>query len=309
MNSYMPIVAREPAVSAVGGENVKETAPISSEHRDAFAQLATYGKLPGQDVELRFVPIHDLHRRRVTTFFCSPVFCVEEAPVIYGYGAFQGIDQRDLPFIDRAILAHAVKFARKLASAGTVAAIGTSVHFSTLASSRGRQLYQQALRAAGVSDCPFLALKVEDVPPGISPAELAEVLAQVRPYVKRIFVHLPDTETAIHRCDYLGAAGLVLSLPSRPTPMMIMGTAKWLLRECAVQTAHSCIDHVDNDETLELITAAGIRFGAGPVFGSREFRGDAHPSSVEYYMAEIARPKGRENKGPLVREMQAETRV
>jgi len=298
MNSFTSEPVGRPVVGMDFDEIGEIAAPIPSEYRDAFAQLATQGKLPGQDVELRFVPIHDLQRRRVTTFFCSPVFCVEDASLIYGYRAFQGIGSRELPFIDRAILAHAVKFARKLANAGTVAAIGTSVNYATLASPRGREVYQKALCAAGVSDCPFLMLKVEDVPAGTSAAELAETVNLLRPYVKRIFVHVPDTETALHSANYLGASGLVLSLPPRPSRMMIMGAAKWLLNECTVQEAHSCIDVIDDDETLELIRAAGIRFGAGPVFGSREFRGDAHPSAVEYYMAEIARSSARDGAPP-----------
>jgi hypothetical protein len=298
MNSFTPEPVGQPVVGMDFDEISKIATPIPPESRDAFAQLATQGRLPGQDVELRFVPIHDLQRRRVATFFCSPVFCVEDVSLIYGYRAFQGIGSRELPFIDRAILAHAVKFARKLANAGTVAAIGTSVNFVTLSSPGGRDLYQRALCAAGVSDCPFLVLKIEDVPAGTSAAELGEIVNFLRPYVKRIFVHVPDTETALHSANYLGASGLVLSLPPRPSRMMIMGAAKWLLRECTVQTAHSCIDVIDDDETLELIRAAGIRFGAGPVFGSREFRGDAHPSAIEYYMAETARSAARAGAAP-----------
>ena len=91
MNSFTSEPVGRPVVGMDFDEIGEIAAPIPSEYRDAFAQLATQGKLPGQDVELRFVPIHDLQRRRVTTFFCSPVFCVEDASLIYGYRAFQGI--------------------------------------------------------------------------------------------------------------------------------------------------------------------------------------------------------------------------
>jgi hypothetical protein len=268
---------------------------LAPQDRDAFAQLATHGKLRGQNVELRFVPIHDLQRHRLTTFFCSPVFCVQDQPIIYGYRAFQGIGPRELPFVDRSILAHAVKFARRLAGAGTVAAIGTSVNFETLAWEKGRELYQRALRAAGVADYPFLVLNIENIPEGTQPTRLGEIIAAVRPYVKRIFVHLPDAETSLQHCGHLGVAGLTLSLPPRPTRVVAMGMAKALLRECEAQGAHSCIDHVDDNATLELMTLAGVRFGAGSAFGDREFHGDADPADVEAYMAEASRSSESES--------------
>lgn len=277
------------ASGAVRGSPEMPFRATSAEGRVDYTQLATEGALPGENIELHFVPIHDLERRRVTTFFCSPVFCVEEAPIIYGYRAFQGVGARDMPYIDRAILGHTVKFARKLAQAGTVAAIGTSVNYATLSWPKGREIYEQALKAAGVGDCPFLLLKIEDVPSGASPGELAEVVAHVREYVKRIFVHIPDMETSIQRCGNLGVSGLVLSLPPRPTRMSVMAASKWLLRECEAQTAHSCVDYVESEETLDLVRVAGVRFAAGTALGTTAFCGSAHPQSVEYYMAEVRR--------------------
>lgn len=260
--------------------------PAVPQDRDMFAQLATHGSLPGHNVELRFVPIHDLQRHRVTTFFCKPAFCVQNAPIVEGYKALEGIGVRDLPFVDRAILAHAVKFARRLAASGTVAAIGTSVHFETLAWSKGREIYQHALRAAGVADYPFLVLNIEEIPTGVAAARLAEVVAAVRPYLKRIFLHLPDTETSVQHCGHLGIAGLTLSLPPRPTRVVAMGTAKWLMRECDAQTAHSCVEDIDSEMAQEIMTLAGIRFGAGAALGSQEFHGDARPADIEAYLAE-----------------------
>jgi hypothetical protein len=265
------------------GENA---AVLPLENRDKFAQLATHGRLPGHNVELRFVPIHDLQRHRVTTFFCTPAFSVEAAPIVHGYKALEGVGVREMPFIDRAILAHAVKFARRLAAAGTVAAVGTSVHFETLAWSKGREIYQHALRAAGVSDYPFLVLNIEEIPTSVSAARLAEVVAAVRPYLKRIFLHLPDTETSVQHCGHLGVSGLTLSLPPRPTRVVAMGTAKWLMRECDAQTAHSCVKEIDSETAQEIMTLAGIRFGAGTALESREFHGDAHPADIEAYLTE-----------------------
>jgi hypothetical protein len=275
-----------------------DIAVLPSQDRDAFAQLATLGRLPGQNVELRFVPIHDLKRHRVTTFFCTPVFCVQDAPIIYGYRAFQNIGVRELPYIDRAILAHAVKFARRLAAAGTVAAIGTSVHFETLAWSKGREIYQHALRAAGVADYPFLILNIEDVPEGVASGKLAEVVASVRSHVKRVFLRLPNTETSVLHCGHLGISGLTMTLPPHATRVAAMGTAKWLLRECEGQNAHSCMDGVDSETSRELMVLAGIHFSAGSAFGTRDFHGDANPADVEAYMEEASRVEANENGKP-----------
>ena len=279
-------------------DSTPDIAALPLQDRDAFAQLATQGRLPGQNVELHFVPIHDLKRHRVTTFFCTPVFCVQDAPILYGYRAFQNVGVRELPYIDRAILAHAVKFARRLAAAGTVAAIGTSVHFETLAWSKGRELYQHALRAAGVADYPFLILNIEDVPDGVASGKLAEVVASVRPHVKRIFLRVPNTETSILHCGHLNVAGLTMTLPPRATRVMAMGTAKWLLRECEAQGAHSCVDGIDSEASRELMMLAGVHFGAGTAFGTQEFRGDAQPGDVEAYMAEASRTAANENGKP-----------
>jgi hypothetical protein len=292
------MVMSPPEQDAPAGADSDDIAALPHEDRDALAHLATHGKLPGQNVELRFVPIHDLQRHRVTMFFCEPVFAVQNAPIIHGYRAFQGLGPRELPFVDRAILAHAVKFARRLAGAGTVATIGTSVNYETLASPKGRELYQQALRAAGVADHPFLILNIENLPEATGSARLAEIVAAVRHHVKRIFVHLPDMETNVQHCGHMGIAGFTLTLPPDSTRVSAMGAAKWLLRECEAQQAHSCIDCIDNEEMVELMTLAGIRFGAGSAFGRQEFRGDTHPAEIESFIAEAGRDAGSEGKFP-----------
>jgi len=275
-------------------DSVPARGTASTLDRDAFTLLATHGRLPGQSVELRFVPVHDLQRQRVTTFFCTPV---SDASAAQGYQAFQNVGARELPFIDRAILAHAVKFARKLAGAGTVAAIGTSVHFETLASPKGCEIYQHALEAAGVADHPFLILNIEEVPAGAAAVRLIEAaVSAVRGHVKRIFLRLPNNETSVLPCGHLGISGLTLALPPQATRVVAMGVAKWLVRECEAQSAHSCIDRIDSEETLELMTLAGIHFGAGPVFGPEEFRGDARPEDVEAYLTEHNRAETGERR-------------
>lgn len=281
------------------GAPSREPAIISSEKRAAFVQLAAQGRLPNQRAELRFLPVHDLWRHRVKTFFCSPV--LRGASEVQGYGAFQDMTRHDSPFVDRAILAYAIKFARRLAASGTVAAIGTSVNFETLAWSSGRKIYCQALRAVGVADFPFLILKIDNVPSGILPSRLAEIVSAVRPLVKRVFIRLADCETLTQQCGRLGACGLVLSLPPGATPMPVMGAATWLVQACQAQNALSCMDRIDSEEALELVRLAGVRFGVGEAFGAPAFRGDAEPAAVEEFMEDVASAAPDDRKSASLR--------
>jgi hypothetical protein len=265
------------------------------EPRDAYAELAMRGALPSQHVELSFAPVHDLVRGRSTTFFCMPAFCIAGAPVITGYRAFENVDKRELPYLDRAILAHALKFARRLGQAGVYTAVGVPVSFETLVASRGREIYREALRAAGVPDYPFVVLTIRDVPAGITASRLAEIVDSVRPLAKRVFVHLPDAETAPLNSGHLGADGFILSLSPRQTPAQIGRAADWLNHMCEIQTALSCIDQIESASALETVKAASIRFGQGAVFGPTEFRADSSPIEIEAFMRSAARSGGGAN--------------
>ena len=242
------------------------------------------------------MPARDLRNNRVSAFFCSPVAGPPGATRVQGYQSFQGMSRHDWPLIDRAILSYAMKFARKLAARGIVAAVGTSVNFETLAWSQGRKIYCQALRAIGAGEIPFLILKIEDVPSGTLPGRLAEIISSVRPLAKRVFVHLPDCDIPIHQCGHLGASGFVLSLPPRPVSATTSGVSSWLARTCEIQNALSCVDHIDSDAALARVRQAGVRFGAGRVFGHPEFRGDADVAAIDAFMDEeghsASRPQG-----------------
>jgi hypothetical protein len=288
-----------PTTTASAAPVADDAPSVSAEKRVALVQLASQGRLPEQNIELSFVPVHDLRQRRVSAFFCSPVSDVPGASRAYGYRAFQRTDRHEWPLVDRAILAYAVKFARRLTASGIVAAVGTSVNFETLAWSQGRKIYSQALRAIGASDFPFLILKIDDVPAGTPPSRLAEILSAVRPLVKRVFVHLPDCDIPTHQCGHLGAFGFVLTLPPRSTPAGAHAVSNWLARASEIQTAVSCVDHIDNDAILARVRQAGIRFGAGNVFGGREFHGGADPAVIGAFMEEAVRlgPRERDASG------------
>ncbi len=271
------------------GAATNESIRPGRESRDSYSELALRGRLPGQNVELLLEPVHDLLRGRSTTFFCTPAFCVDNAPVIRGYKAFQGVSQSELPYIDRAMLAHALKFARRLAQSGVYTTIGTPVSFETLTWSRGREFYQEALRAAGVPDYPSIVLSIGNLPLGITVSRLAELIGYLRPFAKRIFVQLPEADSSLLGSGYLGANGFVLSVPARQSQAQIERVAAWFARACEAQTALSCMDQIDNSDELGVVRRASVRFGLGSVFGPTQFRGNAEPIEIESFMRAAAR--------------------
>jgi hypothetical protein len=284
-----------PANEESGDDDALET--NVRESRDVYSELALKGQMPNQNVELLFHPVHDLLRGRSTTFFCTPAFCVGGEPVIHGYKAFEGASPRDLPFIDRAMLAHSLKFNRRMAQAGVFTATGTYVSFETLVNARSREIYQEALRAAGVPDYPSLVLCIKDLPAGITASRIAELVAYLRPLTKRVFVHLPNAETPVLNCGYLGANGFVLSQPARQTPAQTERNAMWLARVAESQTALTTIDQIESDSELEAIHRTPVRFGMGPAFGPTLFRGSSEPIEVESFMKAAARAAQGESRG------------
>jgi hypothetical protein len=287
---------RDGANDAIEDGAPEQTRGSSTSSRDDYSELALRGQLPNQNVELLFHPVHDLLRGRSTTFFCTPAFCVGGEPVISGYKAFEGISQRDLPLIDRAMLAHTLKFARRLSQAGVFTATGAYVSFETLVWSRGRELYQEALRAAGVPDCHSIVICIKDLPVGITASRIAELVAYLRPLAKRVFVHLPNAETPVLNCGYLGANGFVLSQPAKQGPAQIERMAGWLAKVAEAQTALTTIDQIDSEGALEAVRRTSVRFGMGPVFGPTLFRNSSEPIEVESFMKAAARAAQSEGR-------------
>jgi hypothetical protein len=245
--------------------------------------LARDGVYLEQGVELTFFPVHDLRRRAVSTLFCAPAF----AGAIFGHQAFQQLKQAELPFIDRAILTHSLNFARRLGEAGIMMAVGVPVSFETLAWSKGRQIYQWALRSAHVADQPQLILKIEDIPPGTPADRIAQVVSSLRPFCKHIFVHLPNDHIELGMTGRMGASGLVLSLQRRAALPEILADSRYLSRVAVAQGAMSCIDHVESDEALHVVRSAGIRFAAGNVFGGQTIAGTAALDEVRDVLGRI----------------------
>lgn len=242
--------------------------------------------VPREPIEMRFVPVHDLRRNCVSTFFCTPAVSIGGTHLLYGYKAFQHQSPREFPIIDEALLRFSMLFSQRLKDEGVVAAVGTSVHFETLAWPKGREAYISALKEAGAARDPYLLLKIEEAPGGVPASRLADLVSAVRPFVRRVFVHVPDMDSGFDGTQ-VGATGFVASMPSRPTRPIIAAVAKSLMRICEHQMALACIDSIRSEEALSLVRAIGVRFAAGSVFGDVPLKWNDSVDTVRSQLPQI----------------------
>jgi hypothetical protein len=265
-----------------------ERAP-DGERQNLIAEATRFGSIvrngydPEQGVELIFFPVHDMQKRTVSTLFCAPSF----AGALFGHQAFQNLSLAELPYIDRAILLHALAFANRLAEAGVLVDVGAPVSFETLAWTKSREIYQSALRGADTAHHPRLVLKIEDIPSDTPMEQIARAVSSLRPFCKHISVQLPNNRFDGLSTNRLGASGLVLSLQRRAALPETLADSKWLVRMAQLQNAASCIDHVESDEALSVVKSAGIRFAVGNVFGGETLRGTAIREDVHQVLGRI----------------------
>jgi hypothetical protein len=225
-----------------------------------FVQPEKAAARRGARFEPGFLPMLNLQRESPTIFQCG-VIDRRDGHTLFGAAALKDYDPKARPEVDVMMLEYSLGIARQIVPSKFAAAICTSVSYETLAWSKGRQLYQNALRNVG--DAPLLIVKIEDVPPGTPGSRLAELVAMVRPFVKRVFVQLPCSDIGLMQNGHIGAAGLCMTLPANATPPAMVRLAAWLNRAANAQQAISCVEGVDNAKDLPLLRAAGVRFAAG----------------------------------------------
>lgn len=239
-----------------------ESARFPGRNPDPLAHLAQ-SALPGfEGLKSGFLPMFNIQREAPPIYMCGAV-ARRHGQILFGPAALRDCAPKDRPSLDEAMLEYSLGFTRQVVPTKFTAAISTSVSFETLAWSRGRQLYQRALRNADAMNNPFLVVKIDDVPPGTPAARLAEIVATVRPFVKRVVLHLPGTDIGLMQSGQIGAAALCATLPAAATPPAIVRFATWLNRTAMDQQALACVDGIDNPNALPLLRAAGIRFAAG----------------------------------------------
>jgi hypothetical protein len=225
-------------------------------------EVAATGEWPAADFALRFFPVYDLQRHRVTALFCLPIYGIA-GESIHGHRAFNDLSMEAWIALDCAILRHALAFSGRLASAGIVVAVAASVGFRTLCDPVGRMTYRDTLRITRAGERSSLVIKVEDVPDTASGRRICEIVSSVRTLSPRVWVHLPGSHVSLDGREPLNAAGVVLSMPAR-LPMHGMTTeARWLARTANLQSAFACMDHVDSFAEYDIARACGIRFVAG----------------------------------------------
>ncbi|MEJ0027139.1 MAG: hypothetical protein WDN01_14010 [Rhizomicrobium sp.] len=224
---------------------------------DPLARLA--GGHPACDgTSLGFLPVYDLRRGTASTFLCTPM---SVAPV----GQRDGIDPRARLSLDEAMLKQCLLLTREISGRRLTAAAAAPVGFETLASSRGRRLYQLALRSADAADNPFLVVKIEDVPPGTPAARLAEIVAAVRGHARRVFVQLPDADARLREGGRLGATGLFAKFPDEAAPAAMAALSQSLIRAAQAQHACAYAQNVHSALALGIVRRAGIRLASGRV--------------------------------------------
>jgi hypothetical protein len=219
--------------------------------------------LPGfEGLKSGFLPMFNIQRESPSIYMCGAVGR-RYGKMEFGPAALRCCSPKDRPSLDEAMLEYSVGFTRQIVPTKFTAAISTSVSYETLAWSRGRQLYQHALRALDAANNPFLVVKIDDVPPGTPASRLAEIVATVRPFVKRVVLHLPVCDVGLIQSGQIGAAALCATLPAYAKPPAIERFATWLNRTAMGQQALSCVDGIYDANALPLLRAAGIRFAAG----------------------------------------------
>ena len=158
---------------------------------DPLKRLADSG-VPGYDnLSTAFLPLINLKSNCASVFLCGALRQVTGG-ALFGPAALAGTPAQDRASLDEALLEYSNQFARHVIPTRSATAIATSVSYETLASPRGRRLYQQALRSLGVANNPFLLVKIEDVPAGLHAARCAEIVSLRPAFRRRVFVELQN---------------------------------------------------------------------------------------------------------------------
>jgi hypothetical protein len=232
--------------------------PLASPYSDSGLPAAM--TVPGcEDLQFAFLPVVDFVKRRTTSFFCEP-FRVSGSLSACGYREVSA-SLRTTFDLDAKLLRQATLFTEKFTRSGIYAGVATTVNYETLARPRSRNAYQELLRQARAADNPLLILAIEGLPKGIPAGRMADIVQCVRPFNRRVFVHLPDVQSAAAHLGIVGASGFVMALRRDAPHSQSDRIIKSLLGFCASQGALSCINRIEDDDLWKFALTSGIRFG------------------------------------------------
>lgn len=240
-------------------EEVREATPNFKlpERAERVQEIAE--RVAAENIQFGFLSIEDFRNNRTTALFCSP-FRRSPFGTEYGYQTIShSLD--DKLSLDLAALEQSLVLTRRLIQAGLFTAVGTPVHYETLSRPRWREAYQQKLREANVMDNPLLLLKIDAIPEGVASSRLAYLVHCIRPFTKRIFVHLAPRTLPLSQTGLLGASGFVCSLSRGLSADQVAEETNYLVRFCLSQGALSSIDNIETRAQWDLVRSAGARFG------------------------------------------------
>jgi hypothetical protein len=220
-----------------------------------------------RQIEIQLAPVYDLRRSAAHAVFCVPTTAIAGTPTFLGPCDIEQLSPSECLDIDARTLACARVTSRKLSAAGATTLVGASVNFMSLAWTRGRRCVHEALRNAETATNPNFALKIDDVPNGVRESRLAEIVSVMRPLVRHIFVHLRDGDDCPVFANGVGASAFVSSLPIKASLPAVAAMARTLVHMSQSQRALACIDRVDSNEALQIVSQAGIRLAMGRALG------------------------------------------
>lgn len=220
------------------------------------------GPLHAVGLKLRAFPVFDLRKGVASTFFCVPAR-ISSGGNKFGHWLLSEVGDVSRAAVDTELLSAAITYAARYDDAKVLAAIGVSVSFSTLVQADTRNAYLSAFARARDLKTP-LVVKIELVPQGTLAGRFAELVAYLRPFVRRVFVSVPDLRHRMWETGQLGAAGIGTLVAPEDGYDAITAKSQVLNRLCATQGAVAFMDGLVLPEAAEAAVAAGIRFGTGP---------------------------------------------
>lgn len=234
----------------------------TAQHEDSFQQqLRETLHSPNsceQSLSHAVIPLINLKNGRSSIELCTTA-CGQDGADLFAGPALGG-EGADHSELDETLLGYSLRLVQDHSERQSTIAVCTSVGFETLARSRSRQRYQYLLRAAAVASNPLFLVMIDGVPVGTPGSRLADVVASVRPFVRRVFVQLTDNESGAFENGNLGIAGICARMPDCLTALDHRLAV--LARVAKLQQALTAIHGVPSPALFSKLQKAGLRFAA-----------------------------------------------
>jgi hypothetical protein len=229
---------------------------------DALASESRIEAVSGwTDFKPGYIPLFHLRQKAPPIELCGPV-CFRQGKCLFGSDALRYCHPDYRPAVDAAMLRYSLTRLPEAVRGRDVSAIATGVSYETLAWSKSRHAYLEILRAARLSGDAPLIVKLDDMPKGTTARSLADILAVLRPLVRRVFIHLPDRDTGLTSEGCLGAAGFCASITPKMESPDIASVARRLEQTAFAQRALSCILGAGDNAALRVLHDTGAALAA-----------------------------------------------